>query len=354
MILSDFSYHLPPELIAQEGSAKRDGSRLLVLHPDDRRENLSFDKLAKFLKKGDLLVLNNSRVVQAKLIGKKESGGKIDCLLIPRSHSHGPALNMSTKIHEAFLRGSNIRPGVNMVFSNPKKPGNDKVLHAKVIGKGEGARFTIEFDDPSLLDSFAELPLPPYIKKPLEIQERYQNVYSKTDGSLASPTAGLHFTDAMIKKLQKKGVEFAYVTLHIGTSTFSPIRTEDYWNWKLDPEYYRISEETAAAINKAIKSKRRIIAVGTTSVRTLESSFVDGAVQAGENWTDIFIYPGYEFKFPYAALLTNFHLPKSSLLLLVCAFRGKEAMLTAYVEAVAEKYRFYSLGDSMFIPRKGF
>ena len=351
MLLADFNYELPKELIAQEGIERRDSSRLMVLEKDGSIKNSSFQDLSKLFRPGDLLVLNNARVSKARLLGRKETGGKIDCLLIPEKLGQLPKVTVPiSSVQEAYLRPSNVRVGTRLLFTQLVE-GKEKVYIAKVVERIAGAKFKLVFEEPEIIDQLGELPIPPYIKKPLPDQERYQTVFSKKSGSLAAPTAGLHFTEPFLKKLEAQGVEIAFLTLHIGIGTFSPIRAEVVEEWKMQPEYYEVSQESAQKINEAIQSKRRIFVVGTTSVRTLESVTHENKVMAGEGWTDIFIYPGYNFKFPYAGMITNFHLPKSTLFLLVCALAGKDKILTAYKEAVEQKYRFYSLGDAMFILR---
>jgi S-adenosylmethionine:tRNA ribosyltransferase-isomerase len=247
------------------------------------------------------------------------------------------------------------------------------LLEAKVIEKLGGAKYRVQFQDPDAVELFGALPLPPYIKTTLDDPSRYQTIYAQEQGSLAAPTAGLHFTETLMQKLKNQGVDFAALTLHVGIGTFAPIRTEKVEDWQMHSEYYKVSKETAEKINQAIQEKKRIFAVGTTSVRTLEtitktmdSSWsqpltpIEGwndtkaRVEAKEGWTNIFIYPGYHFKFPYAGLLTNFHLPKSTLILLASAFAGKEKLFRAYQEAVEKQYRFYSLGDAMLILKDGY
>jgi len=339
MKLSDFDYDLPKELIAQEGLANRDEAKLLVLNSDGSLEHSGIKHLSEFFRAGDMLILNDTRVTRSKLLGKKESGGKIDCMVLPDG--------ASGKIREALLRGSRVKPGINILFENS----GQIALRAKVLERVAGAKYRIEFDNPGLLEHFGQLPLPPYIKKPLENQERYQTVYSRENGSLAAPTAGLHFTPDMLSSLAKNGVNLVYLTLHVGIGTFAPIHAENVEDWKMHAEYYNVPVESAGKINNAIKTGKRIFAVGTTSVRTLETTTENGNVTAGEGWTDIYIYPGYNFKVPYAGMLTNFHLPESTLFLLACAFAGKERLLQAYEEAIKNKYRFYSLGDSTLILR---
>lgn len=349
MNLSDFDYLLPKELIAQEGLKERENARLMVVYPDNKRKDHFVKELPCFLKKGDLLVLNDTRVLATKLIGQKETGGKIDCLLLPDFYSKEPKADFSTGQKEALIRGPKIRAGTKLKFFPNQDPTDTRVLNATVIEKIKGTCFRLNFDDPKLIPLCAIVPLPPYIKKKLEEPERYQTIYGKNEGALAAPTAGLHFTPKLMEKLEKLGVEFVFLTLHIGLGTFAPIHTEKLEEWQMHPEYYKVNEFASQKINQAISSKKRIFAVGTTTVRTLESCFNGKSLEAKEGWTNIFIVPGYNFKFPYAGLLTNFHLPKSSLILLASAFMGKEKLLEAYQEAINKKYRFYSFGDAMLI-----
>lgn len=344
--LSDFNYDLPKELIAQEGLPEREKARLLVLRPNLPIEHKRIQDLSDYLKEGDLVVLNDTKVLRSKLLGKKKSGGKIDCLLLPQ-------LNGSKKnraVREALVRGANVKEGTEISFSSLNA---QEILNAKVLRSLGGAKVEIEFENPALIEKVAELPFPPYIKRIPQHPELYQTVYSKAEGSLAAPTAGLHFTEGLMKKIAEKGVEFASLTLHVGLGTFAPIQTENIEEWKMHPEYFSVTSENAEILNRAIAQKRRIFAVGTTSVRTLESVTEDEKVKAGEGWTEIYIYPGYSFKFPYAGLLTNFHLPQSTLLLLVSALIGKKELFRAYQEAIKEQYRFYSLGDGMLYLRSG-
>lgn len=343
MKLSDFDYHLPKELIAQEGLAEREKARLFALHKDGHYEHRQFKNIFEYFQKGDLLILNNTRVSKAKLIGKKETGGKVDCLVLPDQNG---SEKKESKVREVLARGNNIKKGTVIVFQS--KNGKAE-LTGKVIEKIKGARCRIEFSNPSAISSFGEVPLPPYIKKTLPDSDRYQTVFSKEEGSLAAPTAGLHFTTELMNNLKSRGVELAFLTLHVGIGTFAPIQTENLDDWKMHPEYFQINKENAEIINGAIKSKRRIFAVGTTTIRTLESLMRNEPIKAQEGWTDIFIYPGYKFKFPYSGMVTNFHLPKSTLILLVSALVGRERILSAYEEAIRQKYRFYSLGDGMLI-----
>lgn len=343
MKLTEFDYDLPKELIAQEGLADREAARLMVLDADGSRHHKTIRDLPDCFQAGDLLILNNTRVAKAKLLGKKATGGKIDCLVLPLLN--GSAHKESSPVRQALIRGPKIRPGLTLQFNLP----DGAPLTAKVLEKTRGAEFKVEFSDISRIEEASELPIPPYIKSKLSDPERYQTVYSKNTGSLAAPTAGLHFTPSLLKSLEARGVETAFLTLHVGIGTFAPIRVENVEEWKMHPEFYEVSDESAAKINAAIAAGHRCFAVGTTSIRTLESATENGQVRAGHGWTDIYIYPGYAFKFPYAGVMTNFHLPQSTLLLLMSAFAGKERLFAAYREAIEKRYRFFSLGDAMVI-----
>jgi S-adenosylmethionine:tRNA ribosyltransferase-isomerase len=336
----DFYYDLPEELIAQVPIENRDKSRLLVL---DRKtgqvEHRLFKDIIEYLHKGDTLVLNDTRVLPARLfgnrIGKEES---IEFLLLKRTEDD---------VWETLVRpGKKARIGHRVEFGQG-------LLKGEIIGIGEeGTRF-IKFNYEGIfeeiLDQLGEMPLPPYIHEKLEDRERYQTVYSKHPGSAAAPTAGLHFTNDLLEKIQAKGVNLAYITLHVGLGTFRPVKVDDIKDHHMHAEYYDVSRETADLINRAKDEGGRIIAVGTTSCRTLETIGVkDGKVRPQSGWTDIFIYPGYEFKV-VDNLITNFHLPESTLLMLVSAMAGRELVLETYREAVKERYRFFSFGDGMFI-----
>lgn len=340
MLLTDFDYELPQELIAQEGTVYREKSRLMVLEKDGSFTHHLFEDLISYLHSGDLVIVNDARVAKARLLGRKETGGKIDCLLIPQK--------LNSAIREVYLRPSNVKVGTRLLFVETF-PGKETVTRAKVLERIGGSKFKLEFEDLSVIDRLGQLPIPPYIKKRLPDPERYQTIFSKKEGSLAAPTAGLHFTEDLIHTLKTLGVEFAHITLHIGIGTFAPIRTENVEAWTMHAECYELTQENGDKINRAIEQKRRIFAVGTTTVRTLETITQNNKVTAGEGWTNIFIYPGYSFKFPYAGMLTNFHLPQSTLLLLGSAFAGKEKIFSAYREAIEKKYRFFSLGDAMLI-----
>lgn len=337
---SDFYYDLPEGLIAQTPVEPRNSSRLMKI---DRKTgdivHSRFYNLCDYLKKGDLLVLNDSRVLPARLYGeKKDTGSFIEFLLLEQK---------GDKLWEIICRpGKKAKVGTEFSFGNG-------ILTAKVIEvKDDGNRivkFSCEGNFYAVLDEIGQMPLPPYITEKLEDKERYQTVYSKELGSAAAPTAGLHFTKEMLDEIKEMGVDIAYVTLHVGLGTFRPVKEDDILNHKMHSEHYHLSEETAEKINRTKASGGRVIAVGTTSCRTLESMELEnGLVKSGDGYTDIFIYPGYKFKL-LDGLITNFHLPESTLIMLVSAFLGYENTMNAYKIAVEEKYRFFSFGDAMCI-----
>ena len=337
---SDFYYDLPEELIAQTPVEPRNSSRLMKI---DRKTgdivHSRFYNLCDYLKKGDLLVLNDSRVLPARLYGeKKDTGSFIEFLLLEQK---------GDKLWEIICRpGKKAKVGTEFSFGNG-------ILTAKVIEvKDDGNRivkFSCEGNFYAVLDEIGQMPLPPYITEKLEDKERYQTVYSKELGSAAAPTAGLHFTKEMLDEIKEMGVDIAYVTLHVGLGTFRPVKEDDILNHKMHSEHYHLSEETAEKINHTKASGGRVIAVGTTSCRTLESMELEnGLVKSGDGYTDIFIYPGYKFKL-LDGLITNFHLPESTLIMLVSAFLGYENTMNAYKIVVEEKYRFFSFGDAMCI-----
>lgn len=340
MTTKDFYYDLPQELIAQTPLADRTASKLLVLNrKGGTLTHRIFRDITDYLRPGDCLVMNNTRVIPARLYGTKEgSGGKIEFLLLKR-------LDLDT--WEVILKpGKKAKPGSRFEFGGG-------LLHAEVLEIVEDGkrivRFSYEGVFEELLDTLGEMPLPPYIKEKLTDRERYQTVYSKIDGSAAAPTAGLHFTEELLQKIHSMGVTIAYLTLHVGLGTFRPVAVENPKEHIMHTEYYEIPAKTAELINQTRKKGGRIIAVGTTSVRTLETvADSDGQVHAATGDTNIFIYPGYQFKV-LDGLITNFHLPESTLLMLVSAFAGKDHVFDAYQEAVAQKYRFFSFGDAMFI-----
>ncbi|HIY22408.1 MAG TPA: tRNA preQ1(34) S-adenosylmethionine ribosyltransferase-isomerase QueA [Candidatus Flavonifractor merdigallinarum] len=340
MKTSDFSFHLPEELIAQTPLEKRDQSRLLVLDKHTgEMEHRHFYELPQFLRPGDCLVLNDSRVLPARLLGHREpGGGAVEVLLL---------IDRGNKTWECLVRpGRKARPGVQLTFG-------DGLLTATVEEVLEGGNRLIRFHYDGifleLLEQLGKMPLPPYIKAELQDPERYQTVYSREVGSAAAPTAGLHFTKELLQQVEDMGVRLAYVTLHVGLGTFRPVKEEDILDHEMHSEYCMISAETADTINRTKAEGGRIICVGTTSCRTIESwAAEDGTLKESAGWTNIFIYPGYRFKV-LDALITNFHLPESTLVMLVSALAGREHILNAYEEAVKQRYRFFSFGDAMFI-----
>lgn len=338
MLLSDFDYHLPEELIAQYPAQVRDQSRLLVLGRSSGAINhRRFYNLPDYLNPGDTLVFNDTRVIPARLIGSKtDSGGKVEVFLLHR---------LTDECWEALVKpGRKLRPGTKVTFSEEL---SCEILAVTDFG-GRVVRFLYSGIFEEILDRLGETPLPPYIHAKLSDRERYQTVYARERGSAAAPTAGLHFTPQLLEQLKAKGVNLAFVTLHVGLGTFRPVSVEDVTSHKMHREFYSVPEETAAMVNRTRESGGRIVAVGTTAVRTLETAAVEGRLAAGSGWTEIFIYPGYRFQL-VDALITNFHLPKSTLLMLISALAGRENVLAAYREAVAEKYRFFSFGDAMLI-----
>ena len=338
MKTSDFSYDLPSELIAQHPAQKRDQSRLMLLNKKTGEINhKKFYNIIDYLNNGDVLVLNDTRVMPARIFGHRpEKDESIEILL----------LNHKGDTWETLAKpGKKLKIGTEIFFSDE--------LKAEVIDISEdGSRFlkfiySGIFEE--ILDRLGEMPLPPYIQEKLEDKERYQTVYSKEIGSAAAPTAGLHFTKELLKKIEEKGIEICFITLHVGLGTFRPVKVEDVTKHKMHSEFYIIRDDVAQKINKAKDEGRRIVAVGTTSIRTLESAADDkGYVKAKSGWTDIFIYPPYKFKC-VDALITNFHLPESTLIMLVSSLSTREIILNAYNVAVKEKYRFFSFGDAMFI-----
>ncbi len=338
----DFWYDLPEELIAQKPLIKRDSSRLLVMNKNDGSlEHKIFSDIVDYLEKGDVLVINDSRVIPARLIGKKaDSGIDVEVFLLK-------SLELDTW-EVLTYPGRRTRVGTNIIFGDGK-------LRAEVIDVIEDGKRVVKFDyDKSqslmaLFDEIGNMPLPPYIKEKLEDKNRYQTVYAKHDGSSAAPTAGLHFTEELFEKIRAKGVKIAPVMLHVGLGTFRPVKEDKITDHIMHSEYISVSQESADIINECRKNGGRIVAVGTTSCRTLESvSDENGIVHAISGDTGIFIYPGYKFK-ATDALITNFHLPESTLVMLVSAFSTRENVLNAYKKAVEEKYRFFSFGDAMFI-----
>lgn len=337
MRAKDFDYFLPQDLIAQHPMEPRDHSRLMLLDKTSGRlQHDIFSNLCEYLQKDDLLIFNDTRVIPARLHGVKESGAKAEVLLLTR---------INTTDWEVLVRpGKKLQVGTTIIFSED--------LTCNVISNtdfgGRTIRFSYKGVFEEILDRLGETPLPPYINEPLKDSERYQTVYARERGSAAAPTAGLHFTKELLEKIQRTGAEIVFVTLHVGLGTFRPVSVADVENHVMHKEFYSVTPQAADKINEAKKAGRRIVAVGTTAVRTLEASGKDGLVKAGSNWTEIFIYPGYEFRL-VDALITNFHLPQSTLLMLVSALSSREAILQAYGTAVQEKYRFFSFGDAMFI-----
>ncbi|HDK7168251.1 TPA: tRNA preQ1(34) S-adenosylmethionine ribosyltransferase-isomerase QueA [Clostridium botulinum] len=340
MKVKDFDFYLPEELIAQHPMEKRDEARLLVL---DKKTGEIEDKIFKdildYLTPNDCLVLNNTRVLPARLIGsKEETGGKMEFLLLKRKEKD---------VWETLVKpGKRAQIGARFIFGNGQ-------LKAEVIAMGEeGSRivkFYYEGIFEEILDQLGQMPLPPYIKEKLDDKEMYQTVYSKEEGSAAAPTAGLHFTEELLEKIKEKGVKLAFLTLHVGLGTFRPVKVEDIQEHIMHSEYYKMDKETAKIINTTREKGGRVIAVGTTSCRTLETiGDIEGKVKEQSGWTDIFIYPGYKYKV-VDALITNFHLPQSTLLMLVSALAGRDNIMNAYNMAVEKEYRFFSFGDAMFI-----
>lgn len=338
MLTHDFYYELPEELIAQTALKRRDQSRLMCLDKSSGKiTHSSFADIIEMINPGDCLVMNKSRVIPARLFGNKKSGGKLEVFLLR---------DLGENLWECLVKpGKNAKLGENIFFHEGLSGVVEEILPDGV----RLIRFSYEGIFLQILDKIGHTPLPPYIKTKLENPERYQTVYAKDPGSVAAPTAGLHFTKELLKKLEQKGVKLSYITLHIGLGTFRPVSVEKIENHKMHSEYFHIDEENAAKINATKAEGGRIIAVGTTACRTLESVYEKGrGLCAKIDSTDIFIYPGYDFKC-IDALITNFHLPESTLIMLVSALAGRDKILNAYNEAVKEKYRFFSFGDAMFI-----
>ncbi len=340
MKVTDFDFYLPEELIAQCPLEKRDEARLMLLDKNTGEiEHKIFKDIINYLEPGDCLVLNDTRVLPARLIGSKENtGGKIEFLLLKRIDKD--------KWETLVKPGKRAQVGTRFVFG-------DGELKAEVVSVEEDGNRIVQFEYEGIfeevLDKLGQMPLPPYIKEKLEDKEMYQTVYSKEQGSAAAPTAGLHFTEELLKKIEEKGVNIAFLTLHVGLGTFRPVKVENIQDHNMHSEYYTMSKETADIINKSKKSGKKVIAVGTTSCRTLETIGDDkGEVREQSGWTDIFIYPGYKYKV-VDRLITNFHLPESTLIMLVSALAGREKIMNAYNTAVKERYRFFSFGDAMFI-----
>lgn len=340
MKLSDFNYELPGELIAQDPLEKRDNSRLMVLHRTTGEiEHKHFYDIIDYLNPGDCLVVNNTKVIPARLMGvKEETGASIEVLLLKRKEE---------KVWETLVKpGKKARVGARISFGGG-------LLVGEVIDVVEEGNRLIRFEYDGIfeeiLDQLGQMPLPPYITHQLQDKNRYQTVYAKYDGSAAAPTAGLHFTEELLQKIEEKGIRIAKVTLHVGLGTFRPVKEENVLDHHMHSEFYMVDEEAARIINETKAAGGRVISVGTTSTRTLESvAEPDGHIPVKSGWTDIFIYPGYQFK-AVDCLITNFHLPESTLIMLVSALADRETILRAYDMAVQEKYRFFSFGDAMFI-----
>ncbi len=334
MKLSDFDYNLPKELIAQSPIEPRDSSKLMVLGKNT--EHRRFSDIVDFFEEGDTLVLNDSRVIPAKLQGKKSTGGHVEALLVSKSGAG----------YECLIQGKNIREGTKLHF------GELEATVLEVRKNPNTSRYLVDFNSNGnlndILEKIGEAPLPPYIKKKLDDKNRYQTVYSREKGSIAAPTAGLHFTEHLLNMIKEKGVSIAYVTLHVGLGTFTPVKTQDIEDHYMEPEYISVSAESAELINE---TKGKLIAAGTTTVKALESSCVKGKIAAHDGFSQLFIYPPYGFKSNIDAIITNFHLPKSTLLMLVSAFAGRERLIEAYNEAISQSYRFYSFGDAMLVFR---
>lgn len=339
MFVKDYDYELPQELIAQDPLEDRSSSRLMVLDKNTGEySHHVFREIINYLEPGDCLVVNNTKVIPARLYGiKEDTGAKVEVLLLKRFEGD---------VWETLVKpGKKCRPGARLSFG-------DGLLRAEVLSVvDEGnRRIRFEYDGifEEILDQLGQMPLPPYITHELKDKNRYQTVYAKYEGSAAAPTAGLHFTKELLADIAAKGVEIASVTLHVGLGTFRPVKAETIEEHHMHSEFWMIAPEEAEKINRAKSNGHRVIAVGTTSCRTLESASKNGVVTAGSGWTEIFIYPGYEFQM-IDALITNFHLPQSTLIMLVSALAGREHVLAAYEEAVRERYRFFSFGDAMFI-----
>mgnify|MGYP000481315389 CR=1 FL=1 len=337
MLVTDFDYDLPQELIAQHPMEPRDHSRLLVVDKKTGEiEHKHFYDLVNYLKPGDVLVFNDTRVIPARLHGTKDTGAHVEVFLLTRRDATD---------WEVLVRpGKKLQVGAKINFSDEL---SCEVIEHTDFG-GRVVRFKYDGIFEEILDRLGETPLPPYITAPLEDKERYQTVYNRERGSAAAPTAGLHFTKELLQKIKEIGCEEVFVTLHVGLGTFRPVSEAKIEDHKMHKEFYTVSQEAADAVNKAKAEGRRIIAVGTTAVRTLEAAGADGQLHAGSSWTNIFIYPGYKFRL-VDDLVTNFHLPQSTLLMLVSTLSTREIILQTYKKAVEEKYRFFSFGDAMFI-----
>ena len=345
MKTSDFDYYLPPELIAQTPIEPRDHSRMMVLDRSDRSiRHQRFYDLLQYLRSGDVLVFNDSRVFPARLLGRRTgTGGRVELLLLDRR---------SPSVWRALVRPGR-RMGAGVTFEIPSAGAGETGMSGEVIGvEADGTRI-VRLSDDQDLQRVGLVPLPPYIHEPLADQERYQTVYARVEGSVAAPTAGLHFTPDLLDRVRSMDVETVFVTLHVGWDSFRPVKSEDPSSHKMHSERWELGQEAADAIGQAKRDGRRVIAVGTTAVRQLEQAAALGdgpyaPLAAGSGWTDLFIRPGYQFR-AIDALITNFHLPRSTLLMLSCAFAGRDLILDAYRQAIEHRYRFYSFGDCMII-----
>ena len=379
MDVKDFYYDLPEELIAQDPLEKRDDSRFMVIHRDTGEiEHRRFHDVIEFLNPGDCLVINDTKVIPARLLGEKEdTGAAIEVLLLKdASDSYGKAFekaedeedmaHRNTRLWECLVKpGKKMKPGARVCFGKDEVTG-EPLLRAEVIDTVEEGNRIIRFEYDGIweevLDKLGEMPLPPYITHKLQDKNRYQTVYAKHDGSAAAPTAGLHFTEELLKQIEEKGVNIARLTLHVGLGTFRPVKVEKIEEHHMHSEFYELSQDAADIINETRKNGGRVISVGTTSTRTLETVGTEQGIvhlsgqgnekfqdiRPASGWTNIFIYPGYEFKI-VDSLITNFHLPESTLIMLVSAFYNRDAVMAAYEEAVKERYRFFSFGDSMML-----
>jgi len=339
MKVEEFDYDLPERLIAQKPIENRDESRLMILNKETGEINEKiFYEIVDLLNKEDLLILNNSKVIPARLYGEKvPTGTDIEVLLLTR---------LNNNRWEVLVKpGKRVKKGVKVSFGNGELVG--KAVEYTEFG-GRIMEFEYEGEFEKILDKLGRMPLPPYIKEDLDEPERYQTVYAEKRGSVAAPTAGLHFTPELLEKIKEKGVQVKYITLHVGLGTFRPVRTDKVEDHDMHSEYIEVDQEVVEEIKKIKQGKGRVISVGTTVTRALETVAENGPLEEFKGWTDIFIYPGYNFKV-IDALITNFHLPKSTLLMMISALAGKENIMTAYEKAVKEEYRFYSLGDAMFI-----
>ena len=345
MKTSDFDYSLPPELIAQTPVEPRDQSRLMVINRSDGSiEHRRFPQIVDYLRGGDVLLFNDTRVLPARLSGRKvDSGGRVEILLLRR---------LDANVWEALVkRSQRLHPGSRIEITDTSVAESRTGVLAEVIGLGENGVKVLKFSDETMLPELGEVPLPPYIHTPLEHPERYQTVYARITGSAAAPTAGLHFTPELLNRIEQKGVHCLFVTLHIGLDTFRPVRGEDPLEHPIHKEYGVLSKEVAEQLSQAKREGRRVICVGTTAVRILEQVARLGStlrIQPFEGWVNLFILPGHQFRM-VDAMITNFHLPRSTLMMLVTAFAGRELISEAYQEAIAERYRFYSFGDASLI-----